>query len=919
MAAPSLLKWLAAPALIVLVAFLVAAVAAGLGHSSRTTATVATPNITVEGPGAAVAVGNDFDVQIRVDSGGTVFQGYQVELDVPTSLSYISGIHKASGTFPTCFVYPGGPIAGPTYISTACAHVDEPDTAFAGLVETISLRCDAEGDFPLNLVDLAEDPIFGSGLIHSGGAVATNLTPDGQETVTCYTGTPPPTRTPTATGTPMPSPTPCSGCNAMAVDADDAGGAVVPSLAVAIGAEVDISVHITTAGTPYRGYQAFIEYDSAVINFVPVGPWNVTYTGFAGMNAQATAVDVVWSGTLRVTKMGECCYDDPSKTTTVTGEAVIVRYRCVAPGSTALRLVPPAGLYFNSTTLDLVGNIIPTDLTDALITCSTGLPTPTPTTTPTATATPCPDIDGDTLCDGVDPDDDNDGLSDSDETSVYGTDPLNPDSDGDGLNDGFEVSIGTNPLLADTDEDGFSDHVERNLGSDPLLNGSRPEHNSVADTCTDTIDNDLDTLVDTADQGCVSGPPPPDVTIDTGFWSSMPDGTTAGIRGWETTVTKTVTAQSVQITVAQIDGVPPVIQGLMTDVSGGAGTAWEFTYTPTFEWPPQSMTSVTMRVDADGDGEHDDGCQVAGVFLVDPSGVVFDADTGTPIAGATVTLKRLNPAQSTYVEMSPSLHAGMFEPEVNPQTTGSDGRYAWDVVAGQYLVEAEIAGCSPATSETVSVPPPVTHLDVGLVCPDTDGDHLKDYQELTLYYTDAGVADTDQGGAPDGLEVNQATDPLNPADDAGAVTTDADADGCISSEELAGAPPPKPGSTGAYDPLAWYDFYDVPIPAYNDPTPSGARNGTVNLQDVVGVLKYVGTSDNGPDNGRVDYDSTKDGDWNGDTVVTEEGDQVGLRYDRSPGPLPNPPYDAGPPDGTVNLQDVVVVLKQVGLSCSGPP
>jgi hypothetical protein len=91
------------------------------------------------------------------------------------------------------------------------------------------------------------------------------------------------------------------------------------------------------------------------------------------------------------------------------------------------------------------------------------------------------------------------------------------------------------------------------------------------------------------------------------------------------------------------------------------------------------------------------------------------------------------------------------------------------------------------------------------------------------------------------------------------------------------------------------------------------------LQDLVGVLKYVGTSDNGPSNGRVDYDSTKDGDWNGDTVVTEEGDQVGLRYDRSPGPLPNPPWDAGPPDGAINLQDVVVVLAQVGLDCSGPP
>jgi hypothetical protein len=61
----------------------------------------------------------------------------------------------------------------------------------------------------------------------------------------------------------------------------------------------------------------------------------------------------------------------------------------------------------------------------------------------------------------------------------------------------------------------------------------------------------------------------------------------------------------------------------------------------------------------------------------------------------------------------------MFEPEVNPQTTGSDGRYAWNVVAGEYLVEVEMAGCSPATSEAVTVPPAVTDLDVGLTCDET--------------------------------------------------------------------------------------------------------------------------------------------------------------------------------------------------------
>lgn len=58
-------------------------------------------------------------------------------------------------------------------------------------------------------------------------------------------------------------------------------------------------------------------------------------------------------------------------------------------------------------------------------------------------------------------DTDGDGISDDDETSIYGTDPNDADSDDDGLNDGDELGAGTNPLNPDSDGDGLSD------GSDP--------------------------------------------------------------------------------------------------------------------------------------------------------------------------------------------------------------------------------------------------------------------------------------------------------------------------------------------------------------------------------------------------------------------------------------------------------------------
>ena len=67
-------------------------------------------------------------------------------------------------------------------------------------------------------------------------------------------------------------------------------------------------------------------------------------------------------------------------------------------------------------------------------------------------------------------DTDDDGLSDVEETEIYGTNPFAADTDGDGLTDGDEVLVyGTDPTLVDTDGDGVSDGDEIFLrGTDPL-------------------------------------------------------------------------------------------------------------------------------------------------------------------------------------------------------------------------------------------------------------------------------------------------------------------------------------------------------------------------------------------------------------------------------------------------------------------
>jgi len=67
-------------------------------------------------------------------------------------------------------------------------------------------------------------------------------------------------------------------------------------------------------------------------------------------------------------------------------------------------------------------------------------------------------------------DSDGDGLSDADETGIYGTNPADPDTDDDTLNDGAEVNTHlTNPLNPDTDADTFSDGAEVGMGTLPLV------------------------------------------------------------------------------------------------------------------------------------------------------------------------------------------------------------------------------------------------------------------------------------------------------------------------------------------------------------------------------------------------------------------------------------------------------------------
>ena len=102
------------------------------------------------------------------------------------------------------------------------------------------------------------------------------------------------------------------------------------------------------------------------------------------------------------------------------------------------------------------------------------------------------------------------------------------------------------------------------------------------------------------------------------------------------------------------------------------------------------------------------------IVRMDPAGYIYDTETLQRISGATVWLQTPN-ERGGWTNVPTGEDLSIADPDVNPQTTGDNGRYQWDTLAGAYRVHVEAAGYYPADSIAVTVPPPVTDLHVGLV------------------------------------------------------------------------------------------------------------------------------------------------------------------------------------------------------------
>ena len=114
-------------------------------------------------------------------------------------------------------------------------------------------------------------------------------------------------------------------------------------------------------------------------------------------------------------------------------------------------------------------------------------------------------------------DTDGDGVADSDEVELYGTDPETWDTDGDGLSDGDELfATGTDPLVWDTNGDGVSDGgVEAAVdGESVVAEDAAPVSAEDAAVSTTSVDSDNDRLADADEAAVGTDPTPPDADGD---------------------------------------------------------------------------------------------------------------------------------------------------------------------------------------------------------------------------------------------------------------------------------------------------------------------------------------------------------------------------------------------------------------------
>ena len=107
-------------------------------------------------------------------------------------------------------------------------------------------------------------------------------------------------------------------------------------------------------------------------------------------------------------------------------------------------------------------------------------------------------------------------------------------------------------------------------------------------------------------------------------------------------------------------------------------------------------------------------------YLIDPSGYIFEGIESNLLEGVTATVYYLDTASGEWVKWD----SEAYGEGPNPNISGTDGKYGWDVLIGKWKVVFEKDGYYTVESVELDVPP--AHLDVNMSMVSTSAAKLKE-------------------------------------------------------------------------------------------------------------------------------------------------------------------------------------------------